>query len=189
MSLEEKNKEANQSEAIGKEISQKRPWVRFWARTLDYSVFGLIGIIVVAMINPEISKIPSSQVDRSLSIIVPFMWIFIESFLLCTWGATPGKWLLRTYVRNANGQKLNYVAAFKRSMNVWVRGLILGLPLICVVGEIAAYNELINKGITSWDKSGSFVVTHKKIGLWRVLVTVLFFTFFLWLIYLGTKTS
>ncbi|MFQ5730064.1 MAG: RDD family protein [Waddliaceae bacterium] len=70
---------------------QIRPWVRFWARQLDYSFGGLI----LAVLDTFLLEVN----DTAFPFIVIFAWVFVESWLLSAWGTTPGKFLLRVSVR------------------------------------------------------------------------------------------
>lgn len=51
----------------------------------------------------------------------------------------------------------------------------IGLPLISLVTNIESYNELTKKGITSWDRDGGFVVSHHKIGIFKIILAILLF--------------
>lgn len=141
-------------------VSQVRPWVRFWARYVDYTIFSIIFALTTTFIMPEIINIPQAV----FGLFILFSWIFVEAFFISRYTATPGKWLCKITVRNSNGKKLSYNQALKRSLDVWFRGLGLGLPFISIITQIIAYTRLKSKGITSWDKKGQILVTHKQIG-------------------------
>ncbi|MBN2283176.1 MAG: RDD family protein [Deltaproteobacteria bacterium] len=145
-----------------------RPWVRYWARMMDLILFALIFGILVGIFCPSALMMN----DNVLGVLILFLFVFVEPILLSSWGATPGKALLRVTLRTNSGGKLSYVEALGRSFNVWVRGLGLGLPLISLVTLIVAYNRLSKNGITSWDRKGGFSVTHEKIGALRVAVYI-----------------
>lgn len=156
-----------------KEVLQVRPWVRFWARLFDTWLFSLLLVFVLMTINPSLLNMNKIV----FGMITLFILIFVESFLLSTWGwgTTPGKWLLEITLRDSKGRELTFLDALSRSFSVWWRGLGLGLPFVPLITTIVAYDHLIKKGITSWDREGGFVVSHKKIGPFRVTATILFF--------------
>jgi len=154
-----------------KEISQIRPWVRFWARMFDLQLYSFFGGFILSIVAPSAADMPLII----LSVLFVSTWVLVEPVLLSSWGTTPGKWLLKTTVRNSKGEKLGFLDALYRSFLVWVIGLGMGLPLIYLITLLIAYGRLIRKGITFWDRKGSFVILHNRIGPIRVIVTILFF--------------
>jgi hypothetical protein len=107
-----------------------------------------------------------------VGMILPVIWLFVEPVFLSQWGATPGKLLLRTGVTHQNGVFLTYGEALRRSVNVWFRGEALCIPVVVLVANIIAYKRLTKTGITTWDKAGSFLVQHSRIGSARIIVFV-----------------
>jgi hypothetical protein len=72
---------AHKASKMNKAPKQIRPWVRFWARIIDYSCFsGLVYFLLMA-ISPQTFEIYKSVKYISLTAIV---WIFIEAILLST---------------------------------------------------------------------------------------------------------
>lgn len=148
-----------------------RPWIRFWARMIDYSLLYLFFWFALAI------------ADISLGLAYPwlfpfflsFVWIFIESSLLVTWGTTPGKWFLKTKLAKENGEKPSYRDALKRSVAVWFLGFGAGVPFVSILTSIVANVKLSNSGKTTWDRNYHFEVHHKRIGYWRTFITVIFF--------------
>jgi len=62
-----------------------------------------------------------------------------------------------------------------RSFSVWLRGQGIGIPLATLIANIIAYRHLRNHGSTTWDADAAFVVTHRTIEFWRVLVLLALF--------------
>ncbi|CAK6688863.1 RDD family protein [Synechococcus sp. BA-124 BA4] len=155
---------------------QIRPWPRFWARTTDYLLFGGLTGIILAFTFPAPSKIQ----DVLLGMIAAFVFVFVEPWMLSTWGTTPGKALFNVRLRKNDGTKPNYAEALSRAFNVWVRGEGLGIPIVLLFMRTKAYNKLTKEGITSWDREGGFTVAHKNIGAGRIIAAVaLFIGFFI----------
>ncbi len=141
------------------------PWMRHFARLLDVFLFSaLIGAF---------GLIPEDANDMLLAVIVLAAWIPIEALLISTWGTTPGKWMFNTVVRDSEGQKLDFSKAFNRSGNVYVRGIGLGIPIITLFTEVAAYNKLTKEGATSWDQEKGYKVIHNKISALKLIVSIL----------------
>lgn len=164
--LEERDIEAEENQK-----KWTRPWVRFWARMIDYSLLYLLFWFILAI------------ADISLGLAYPwlfpffltFIWVFIESLLLSTWGTTPGKWFLKTKLLKEKEEKITYRDALTRSLAVWFLGFGAGIPFVWIVTSIVANVKLSNSGKTTWDRNFHFEVRHKRIGYWRTFVTVIFF--------------
>jgi len=160
---------AKEKESGKRTVSQKRPWVRWFARTID--VFGsqfLFGL-VLALTYPASLDLP----DWVLVLAFLFAWVFVEAMFLASFGTTPGKWLLKTKVSGQDGEPPDFPKALRRSFGVWWRGLGLGLPVISLITQVAAYSKLKKEGITPWDRACGLVVSHKRIGFPRALLIIL----------------
>lgn len=159
-------------------LDTPRPWARLGARIFDYQVFGVLvvhpfGFIYDLLIYPTV---PPDEwlLNTFIFIALVSLWVFIEAFLLSTWGTTPGKWLLGTSVRNASGSKLSYGEALSRSLQVWAKGLWLGVPFFYLFGLLSSYNQLEGEmKKTSWDSHGGYVVRHKKLNFMGVILVVI----------------
>ncbi|MDD5311051.1 MAG: RDD family protein [Candidatus Omnitrophica bacterium] len=148
-------------------------WARFWARFIDYFLFVFILIGIFYFINDSIYGFPSTKPGFRFAEL--FVWVFIESLLLSTWGATPGKWLLNITVRDSNGQKLRYLAALKRSLKVWIIGLLTGFSFPLSFLAMFFNNQAIsNKGVTIWDREGQFVILHRKFSPFKFFLVAVF---------------
>lgn len=154
--------------------SHVRPWVRYWARMFDIYLYSLFFGLAIGIIAPDVLEMPGII----LGLLVMLSWVLQESMLLSSWGTTPGKWLFKTHLRDASGNKLKLPQAAGRSLAVWIKGLGLGIPIVTLFTLLSAKSELTNQGITSWDKDGSFVVTHKTIGAIRIIIAIIFFMCF-----------
>jgi uncharacterized RDD family membrane protein YckC len=160
---------------------QIRPWVRFLARTTDIMLSGVFAGIVLLFIFPAALEMS----DNLVGMILIFIFVFIEPWMLSTWGSTPGKALFNVRLRKNDGTRPNYVEALSRAFNVWVRGEGLGIPLVNLFTQINAYNTLTKQGITSWDRDGGFTVAHKDIGSGRIIAAVGLFIGFVILMAIG----
>ncbi|MDJ0652237.1 MAG: RDD family protein [Simkaniaceae bacterium] len=157
-----------------------RPWVRFWARMIDYSLF----IFVIYFIARYFGLI-LGFLDSFSEMIAIFLWTFVEAFLLATWGATPGKWMLKVMVRDENHQKLSFSEGMNRSLSVWWLGMGTGLSIISWITMIVAAIKLESTGVTTWDRRGGNKVFHGNIGVVRGIIVLLYFLCYVGMIVWG----
>ncbi|MEJ5349041.1 MAG: RDD family protein [Desulfosoma sp.] len=167
-----------------KVVPQIRPWVRYWARMLDLDLFSLVGGYVIGIFAPQAYLAKRSEYLIGLTLL--FIWTFVESALITTFGTTPGKWLLKVRLTRADGLPISYSEALSRSIKVWWRGLGTGFPIAVLITLIIAHRRLKRNGVTSWDKEGGFVVMHEKIGVGRALATIVLIIAFTVLWVLGS---
>lgn len=153
-------------------VSQKRPWVRFFARGFDYAIFMYIVLFAYLTIKPTPPSNPMSDIFF-ISILLCFLWIFIEPIFLTLFGCTIGKGILNTAVYTDKGTKLSFGQAVKRSFKVWLVGEGLCLPIITFFTQYSAYKTIRNFGIAYWDGGNGTFVKHKKIGILRVVVFII----------------
>lgn len=163
-----------------KDYIRARPWVRFWARMIDYSLFIIILSFIIGYFNIGVGFLSSYT-----GMVAIFLWVFVEAFLLATVGTTPGKWMLRVTVRDENHQKLSFAGALNRSFSVWWLGMGAGFPIISLVTMIVAAVKLNNTGMTSWDRRSELRVFHDKVGLTRTLIVILYFLCYAWVVSWG----
>lgn len=146
-------------------ITQAKPWVRFWARTVDLLI---VDIIIRAI---QLILFQGNLFDPILlSLGSSLIWAFAEAHSIYTWGTTPGKWLLRTEVRANDLKKPDLFTSIKRSILVWVLGL--GMGVLSSFTYIVGYYLLTRKGYALWDKYCKCNVVHKKMSETRVVVAV-----------------
>lgn len=173
---------ADQLEISGPQI---RPWVRYFARTIDIAAFSFISGAVLGFVYPAALNIN----ETLFGVIVLIAYLFVEPLLLATWGTTLGKWLLKVRLRTFSGNKLSYSDALGRTFSVLLRGMGLGLPLISLITLIVAYNRLTKEGTTSWDYDGGYVVSHQEIGPFRLVIIIIVMIAGVYAIALGTIAS
>ena len=173
-----------------------RPWVRFWARFLDYTIASCgIGVPVTVMLFLLTSEAPNinartvadirlielqaeiwwKMLSYVSAVLALFAWAFIEALLLSTWGTTPGKWLFRVSIISDSGDRLTYRRALGRSLLVYLKGVGLGLPLVSFITQIVAYFNLKHEGLsTCGGEWGQIYFSHvngdRKITLQRRMV-------------------
>lgn len=154
---------------------QVRPWVRYWARTIDISIFSATAGFVLGSVLGLFNAVWIVRTHPYMfAWLCLFVDVFIEAVTLAALGTTPGKALLRVRLRNSDGSRPSYSRALGRAFNVLIMGLGFGIPFVSVFTVINAYYRLTNKGITSWDREGNFIVSHQNIGGFRVFLAIIF---------------
>jgi uncharacterized RDD family membrane protein YckC len=155
------------------------PWRRYFARQLDYLLGATILSLILAVYYPESELLEN---DVALGIVSVFIWVFIESFLLATFGTTIGKALFSIRLVTAEGDSLNFFQALRRSFAVYIRGIAMGFAFITLLTMANAYFKLKSNKITTWDKNGGFLVRHSAIGPGKVIFITIIFSLYLLLI-------
>lgn len=173
-------------DAAQNKVKQTRPWVRFWARIFDYLLFGFVIGVLIGVFDIPIGAAANGPF---LGMGVIFLWVFIESILLCTWGATPGKWIMHCTIRDDEGKKLSFMRALNRSFSVWWLGVGAGVPIISLITMIVACVKLSNSHVTTWDNTGQCHVEHQKVDWWRTLIMIGCFIIFAYLVALGSQAA
>ena len=173
-------KKVDYSRETDQDYARPRPWIRFWGRIIDYSLFVLVIGFIIGYFNLQIGMINSFS-----GMLAIFIWVFIETFLQATWGATPGKWMLKISVRDENHQKLSFSSSLNRSFSVWWLGVGAGLPIVSIITMIVAAVKLNNSGMTTWDRRGENKIFHGDVGLIRTLIVILYFLCYTWVLSWG----
>lgn len=163
--------------------SQVRPWVRYWARTVDM----LVAMVVVATGAGLVVRQVGEDYEALFGFAILLSTLLVEPLWFAMIGTTPGKALFHIRVRNRDGTRLSFSRAFGRRLSVLIRGEGLGIPILSLVTHIMAYSRLSNHGVTSWDEASGFVVTHRPVDWWRWLVFLGLFVLLVSLMALGSE--
>lgn len=141
-----------------------RPWVRFWARSVDAT----FAAILFERAAPLLGVPLASWSDYAVMWTGLVFWIVLEAILMTATGTTPGKWLLRVTV----SPRMSFPKSLNRAVQVFIKGLCGGLPLIALGTLYKSHQRLKTHGITNWDESIGLTVTHETIGPLRIAATV-----------------
>ncbi|MBT9317670.1 tetratricopeptide repeat protein [Leptothoe spongobia] len=181
---------ARQQQAIKATVAQSiKPWHRWEARLFDSFISCLLAVVLLDIFWPSVIELTFSNQAHDIAftaIILLLHAVLFEPILLCSWGTTPGKALLRIQVRQRNGQKLSYLQAVNRSLSVGVGGMALGIHPISLFTMLSGYRQLTTKGITTWDRVGGFTVSHQKVSVLRRSVIAALIGLFVFLGVVGT---
>jgi hypothetical protein len=141
------------------------PWRRFFARTIDSWLFALpVWLVAVVLFSNQISEHPY----LFGIILLPFS-LLLEAVTASVLGNSPGKALLAVRVTSLRGAPLSFHQYFARLKRIYVFGLALGIPLVCLFPMIKQYQLLNSARPTSYD-SGDFTVRAGEIGGGRKVV-------------------
>jgi len=139
--------------------SPPRPWLRYWARTVDV----LMAFVVSGLYRWH----------NYFSVLIGMLlWIPFEAAFLSSCGTTPGKWLFNIRLSDKEGSRLPFATCLRRAFAVVLKGQGLGIPMVSLFTGIFAYRTLNSKGRTSWDAQYGVIVKHEELGVGRVLGVV-----------------
>jgi hypothetical protein len=145
-----------------------RPWLRFFARTIDNTYFAFLIGGGLGLIYPGIANLG----DYVVGMIVIAIMIFVNAAMLSTHGTTPGKSLLKIRVTKTDGKALSFEEALKREAKVWVFGMGCGIPLVAFVAQLLSYQRLNDKRITKWDEASGLNVHQGEVSTSRAIAIV-----------------
>ncbi len=146
-----------------------RPWIRYLARSIDMTIFGILFAIVLSIMSPDFLEKGPGFVFSFLSMLI---WVFIEPLILTIFGNTFGKALLKTRIGMADGSKITYETALKRSFSLWIKGMGLGIPIVTIICNAVSLGFVNDNKVAKWDKEFGFVVTHGEIGILRIFLAI-----------------
>lgn len=152
----------------------KRPWPRYLARRIDMGLLALPvgflwGVALVVLLGPErFQRIPLLV----HGVVALGLTLFIEAWLLSTWGTTPGKWLWAIRLRRPDGARLGYREGLARGAAVFLRGVGLGIPLLTLLAALHGYTRLEAEGVAPWDPPDRRQVEHGTMAPWRWVLAV-----------------
>lgn len=130
-------------------------WPRFWARIFDISIYSvpaalLIGIVFPSFFTSSAFQGPTGNLVSGM-VMLPFSMI-IDATIIAFFGSSPGKAIAGLYVAGLDQERLSFETSFQRNALVYLKGMILGLPLFALIGYINGQSAIRDHGITSWDE-------------------------------------
>jgi uncharacterized RDD family membrane protein YckC len=176
------------TEAIAKlgtasyQAGRPRPWIRYWARSLDLALAGATFALVVNSLGLEVAH----WNNFAFGWLALMLWVPFEAAFVSACGTTPGKWLFNIRLSKPDQSFLTLPEALRRSIAVLIMGLGCGLPIIAFFTQIAAWGALNKRGATPWDEQCGVVVKHEPIDAGRILGIILIFLVLLFLLGMGS---
>ncbi len=135
------------------------PVARLLARLVDCTLYAVLyGAIVFLQGLPY---------NASLILSVnPLLWLpmlFLEAWMLSTWGTTPGKALMGIRLTTfGDVTRLSYLRALLRTTMAFTLGLGLMMPQLLPLMLALEYWMLRRRGITPWDARSSTLPTQQN---------------------------
>ncbi|MBB6248941.1 RDD family protein [Rhodanobacter sp. A1T4] len=149
------------------------PWSRYFARYVDTLVVGLalwmiVGFVLEA-IDPatlhRVTGVDGLMRNPLFSSIMTFVIVIpVQALLLGLTGTTAGKWLFGVRITRHDGKPIGVMHALTRELEVFLKGVGLGIPIVALITQIVGYRTLVNERQASWDVHRAWVVTHRPPG-------------------------
>ena len=131
------------------------PWRRYFARMADLALYSLfwaaIQYYVLRWWSPN---------GAFYSILIQYcvytLMFVLEPLLLCTWGTTPGKYIMGLRPGSAVGSRLTYPEALKRTFLVFGKGMGYGIPIYNLVRMFKCRRITLGNELLAWEESASY---------------------------------
>ena len=165
-------------ERAGKRVetegNQPRAFIarRFWARWLDLQMYAAAWWLGMYFAGQNIGLVLSNP-WLLLPMYVP--WFAIESWLLCRFRTTPGKWLMGLEVMNDDGSALTLKASLWRSVRVLVSGIGFGWDFLAILCQGMSWFTTRRIGKPVWDFLGTHKVVAAPLNPFKVFALVFLF--------------
>ncbi len=155
------------------ELDRPQPWLRFWARIVDYLWFTITVWMILGLLLPQNAldwMVRLYFKGAPLDPIILFLFVPIEAWMLSRRGTTLGKSLLRVQVCQLDGTLPTYKQALQRSLLVYVKGFAMGLSLLSLFTMSFSRARLMQHKTTSWDEVTGLRVEHGEPEVWRFVL-------------------
>jgi uncharacterized RDD family membrane protein YckC len=156
-------------------LDTPQPWLRFWARMVDYIWFTMAVNLATASFLPAEKALLSAGTETQIIFIALvcatlLLFTVVEAWCLSHYGTTPGKALLHIQVRREDGSLPSFHQAMRRSLLVYIKGIALGFTLPALFTMSYSRMRLLQTGATSWDHDCQTRVEHGEPEMWRYLI-------------------
>jgi len=143
------------------------PWQRYWARSLDLGLsFGIAGAVLALVFRTSALNTNTALLRIVICVLGWTLELALEPLLLCTWGTTPGKWLLGLELRDAQGGKLSFSQGFRRTWDVLCAGYGFEIPVYSLVQMYRCYKGCRENQPLDYDSDGGFLYYSKVADRW-----------------------
>jgi len=166
-------------------ITTPAPFLRAFAKILDLQVYFLLFLLLFfayAYINDpnaayDLLSLYASdpRFERLWGLFAVHVLLLpallLDGVILALCGTTIGKLIFGIKVRKINGEKLTIGNGLSRGLSIFVRGFLLGIPILYIFSIIFSMIRLSSKGATSWDES-RYIVTKRRLTNKSLLLVI-----------------
>lgn len=149
------------------------PWRRFWARRLDLMLMALVWLVLQFQVLHWYMPTLWFRDQLQTAVSVGMSWVLlllVEPILLCTWGYTPGKWLLGLQVRRLDGRKLAWDQGVERLFSVLWWGQGLCIPIYRLWRNWTCYEICTDGRLLPWEQENRCMAQPIRRGRWVIWV-------------------
>lgn len=132
------------------------PWRRYWARCLDFSLYGTLVACLIYDFQHRVYLEP---------ILTLLAMLTIEPLLLSLFSTTPGKAIFGIRISDLDGNRLDYGTAIERTWTVMWEGMAMNIPLISLYFQYKSLDLAEQQVPLSWESESE--LTYKDNHLWR----------------------
>lgn len=130
----------------------RHPWRRYFARSMDLGLYGLVIMAVLLLgFHVPMEIMTSRAVGLAVGWLANLPMLLLEPLMLSRWGTTPGKAIFGIKVLDPEGQKLSLLQARRRTMTVFARGMGFGLPGYELYREYQSLKDCENWRWHEWE--------------------------------------
>ena len=162
-------------------LSTARPWARYWSRMFDLTIWTIVTGYSVGVSFPSVVlKISEATGGNEylLGIVLLPLAMMVDSVCMAAFGQTPGKAIAGIRVVQIGGDRLSFAEAFARDIQVYVKGLGLGIPIVALFTLVASHSKVKSGQETSWDESvGTRVIVDGASVARTSLIAILYVLF------------
>jgi uncharacterized RDD family membrane protein YckC len=159
-------------------VSDATAWSRYWSRLLDLTIWmGFCGFLLGFLFPTIFLKLLeiTGGNDLLVGVILLPAVILIDALCLAAFGQTIGRAIASIRVIKISGERLTLSDAVNRNLQVYVKGLGLGIPLVSLVTLLNAHGKVNAGQETSWDESVETRVVAESASLARTILTALLY--------------
>lgn len=150
-----------------------RPWQRFWARGFDLALAEVVVSLVLALLFHCSIINTNTALFNVLTMVLSWaLTLAVEPLLLCTWGTTPGKWLLGLELRTGEGRKLSYSEGLERTWGVLGEGFGYCLPVYTLYRQYRSYHQCRENELMEYDQYGGYLYYSISPGWWSIRAAI-----------------
>lgn len=148
------------------------PWRRWAARSVDVAFNSLImsfgmGVVLFSLVPYEANAFFSFLETPSgilLNMILStLLGCILTGLMIGSTSSSVGKIIFGIRVTGKNGLPIGASAGLMRDLEIWMKGLGIGVPIVAFFTQVYSYKRLTKTGTTSWD-DGKYKITYRANG-------------------------